>query len=125
MEYTALVIDDSEIMRLILSRSLKMLHRKPARIFFGNNGEEALNLLKQEPVDVIFCDLNMPVMDGWGFLKKKNEHPLFKDIPIIVVSTEGAETRINELFDFGVKGFVRKPFHPEDLDSLLQTVLEE
>lgn len=93
------------------------------KCYEAGNGREGLAVLEKEWVDVIISDINMPEMNGLEMLKQLNEHLVYQNIPVIVISTEGSEDRINEAFCNGAKGFIKKPFLPEDLKKILHDVL--
>ncbi len=87
------------------------------------NGQEALDALQKQPSDLILLDLNMPVMDGWTFAKIAAEDAALNKIPIVVVSTESNQKRIEQLRGLGIRGFLHKPFEPEDLRGLVGVLL--
>ena len=87
------------------------------------NGKEALELLGREWVDLVFADINMPVMGGVEMIRLMKADIDMKDIPVIVLSTEGSITRIKGLLDSGVNAFLRKPFTPEALKTTIESVL--
>ena len=89
----------------------------------AGNGQEGLQALEKEWVDVIISDINMPEMSGLEMLRRLKEHSVYQAIPVVVVSTEGSEERINEALRCGAKGFIKKPFLPEDLKKVLHDVL--
>ncbi len=89
----------------------------------ATNGKDALDKLNDAWVDIIFTDINMPEMDGITFLEELGSNPEYRDIPVVVVSTEGSTERIAELRKKGIKGYLRKPFTPERLrDIILDTL---
>ena len=92
-------------------------------MFQASNGEEALQTLKKEWIDVVLADINMPVMDGVDMINEIRADSALQDTKIIVISTEGSSTRINELQDKGIKAYIHKPFTPEELNSTLIKIL--
>jgi two-component system chemotaxis response regulator CheY len=76
-------------------------------------------------VDIVFTDINMPEMDGIALFEAMSAHPEYKDIPVVVISTEGSATRIAELTRKGIKGYLRKPFTPEKLRDVIVETLGE
>ncbi|GAK54159.1 response regulator receiver domain [Candidatus Moduliflexus flocculans] len=112
-----LIVDDSRMVRKIISVNLK--GEKNFKITEASSGLEALDKLMESPVDLIFTDINMPNMDGLEFIKRCKEDAQFKDIPIIVISTEdGVEDR-QRAMELGATGFVSKPL---DRDSILNII---
>jgi two-component system chemotaxis response regulator CheY len=73
-------------------------------------------------VDLVFADINMPVMNGEEMIDRIRDDPAWKELPIVVISTEGSETRIESLHNKGAE-FVHKPFTPEIIRNVLETML--
>jgi len=115
MSYSLLIVDDSKTIRQVLSDTFEMTKLPRDHILEAGDGLDALDILDKEWVDMIFCDINIPRMNGLEFLKRVKEHPEFQKIPLVIVSTEGSTTRIKELKDLGVAGYLRKPCRPEEL----------
>jgi two-component system chemotaxis response regulator CheY len=110
-------------MRLFVQRVLNLSGMGIARCLEASNGEEALTLLEHDWVDVVLTDLNMPQMDGEELLRRMSEHPVFSLIPVVVVSTDRTEGRLQRMRDLGAKGYVTKPFAPERLRQELERSL--
>lgn len=110
-----LVVDDSDIIRRMIVKTLTLADLQLGRTLEAANGREALEILEDEWVDVVIADLNMPVMGGMDLLQSMRDSADLRSTPVIVVSTEGASTRIAALKDLGVATFVRKPFTPEQI----------
>lgn len=123
--YSVLIVDDSEIIRSVLERTLSMAKIPLSNIYHAANGQEAVDILDNSWIDLVMTDLNMPVMSGFELIDimyKRNDLNL---IPIIVISTEGSALRIDELKDRGVKGYLRKPFTPESICTTLKQIFGE
>ena len=117
-----LIVDDSHLIhqmyRLILGRY------KDCAIKDAMNGLEALDLLSREQgFDLILLDINMPIMNGVQFMEKLKNDGLYRNIPIIVISTEGKEDDTMRALKLGAWGYVVKPFKPEVLHALIDKVL--
>lgn len=125
MSYSILIVDDSMPMRTVLKRSLAAAGYGSSRIIEASNGKEALSVLETEWVDLILTDYNMPEMNGLIFLKKVKTQALFKDIPVVVISTEGHASKIKEFMDTGAAGYITKPFTPEHLRDLTVSIIGE
>ncbi|MCG8550676.1 MAG: response regulator, partial [Desulfobacterales bacterium] len=123
--YSILIVDDSMPMRTVLKRSLAAAGYTGANILEASNGQEALTVLAGEWVDLIMTDYNMPEMNGLSFLKKVKTEALFKEIPVVVISTEGNDLKIKEFMDAGAAGYITKPFTPEDLRDLIVSIIGE
>ncbi len=115
MSYRVLIVDDSAILRLSIKRAVLQTGVKEDDVFQAGNGQEALEALAKQSVDLVLLDLNMPVMNGHEFVKACSQHPTLKNQAIVVVTTEGNQKRIQEIKALGVRGVLRKPFEPEDL----------
>ena len=114
MIFNTLVVDDSAVMRRMIIRTLELSGVPLGAIHEAGHGEEALAVLEEHWVDLALVDINMPVMNGQEFIERVREIPEFRDLAIVVVSTESSETRILEIRKSGVE-FVHKPFTPETL----------
>ena len=123
MAYTILIVDDSQTIRSMLERSLAMTGLPINAVIQAENGKVALKTLASMWVDIIFTDIHMPEMDGIGLVTAMQESPEFKDIPVVIVSTEGSATRMAELAKKGVKGYLRKPFTPEKIRDVIVSTL--
>lgn len=119
MAANVLVVDDSSIMRRMIRRTLEISGLDIGEVFEAGNGIEAFACLDGNPVDVVLLDINMPVMTGMQFVRRLGDDPRLRDVPIFIASTEGSEVRIGQLLTAGARGFIRKPFHPEQLRDLL------
>lgn len=119
MAYTIMIVDDSETIRSVLVRSFAMAKLPVDTIIQAINGRDALEKLGTSYVDIVFTDINMPEMDGITLVERMRDHTEYRDIPVVVVSTEGSATRIADLKKKGVKGYLRKPFTPEKLREVI------
>lgn len=106
----ALIVDDSSVMRKIVERSLRQAGLQLGEVKEASNGAEALALLADSPVELIMCDINMPVMDGLEFLRRLKGVPNAKNVPVVMLTTEGGETHVVEALSAGARGYIRKPF---------------
>ncbi len=123
MSFNVLIVDDSSSMRSVIKKVISLSGFRMDGCIEAGNGQEGLSALEREWVDVIISDINMPEMSGLEMLRRMKEHSVYRDIPVIVVSTEGSEERISEAIRCGAKGFIKKPFLPEDLKKILHDVL--
>ncbi len=114
MNFDVLVVDDSAVMRTMISRTLSMTGIRLRRVHEASNGREALDILEQHWIDLALVDINMPVMNGEEFIRSVREDPVTRDLSIIVVSTESSESRIQRIQGAGAR-FVHKPFRVEIL----------
>jgi two-component system, chemotaxis family, chemotaxis protein CheY len=125
MPYNILIVDDSKSMRQILRKILAVSGFNLGECLEASNGEEALSILEGNWVDLILSDIHMPVMDGFGLLRALREHPDWSDLPVVLVTTESNEDRIQEAISLGAKGYIRKPFKPEEIRARLYEIIGE
>lgn len=123
MAYRVLIVDDSPAMRTFVRRVIDMSGFDLSSCFEASNGEEALDLLRNEWVDAILTDINMPEMDGQEFLRRLSEDELLRSIPAIVISTDSTANRMASMASLGARGYVTKPFLPETLRAELERTL--
>lgn len=120
-----LVVDDSDLIRAMIIKTLRLAQVPLGTVYEAGNGREALDVLDSNWVDLVLADINMPVMDGVEMVERMRASADLKGIPVIVVSTEGATARIEELRKMGVSAYVRKPFTPEMLRDVVASVTSE
>lgn len=123
MSLNLLVVDDSKTVRAVIIKTLNLSNIDIGNIFEAQNGKEALEILKNNWVDLILTDINMPEMNGLELIDQISKDEILNTIPIVIISTEGSQTRIEELKSKGVKGYLRKPFTPESLKKLIYEIL--
>jgi two-component system chemotaxis response regulator CheY len=114
-----LIVDDSAATRKILQRILGKSGLELGALVEAGDGAEALEKLKVQTVQLILSDINMPNMDGIQFLTELKSKPEFKDIPVIMITTEGGEAKVKEAVQLGASGYVRKPFTPDQINEKL------
>jgi two-component system chemotaxis response regulator CheY len=123
MSLNVLIVDDSKVVRKIISKTLKLTGISINEIHDASNGKEALEVLNDEWIDIVFTDINMPVMGGVEMVERMNKDGLMQSVPVIVISTEGSQTRIEQLTQKGVKAYLRKPVTPERLRDVVKDIL--
>jgi two-component system, chemotaxis family, chemotaxis protein CheY len=111
----ALIVDDSSVMRKIVERSLRQAGVELAEVFQAGNGAEALAVLANNAVELILCDINMPVMDGLEFVKQLPGMEKAKGASVIMITTEGSESHVVQALAAGARGYLRKPFTAEQV----------
>ncbi|MFZ0287397.1 MAG: response regulator [Terriglobales bacterium] len=120
----ALIVDDSSVMRKIVERSLRQAGLDLAEVREAGNGAEGLGALKDSGVDLILCDINMPVMDGIEFLRQLQGQEHAKGVPVVMITTEGSESHVVQALSIGARGYIRKPFTPEQVKEHVIPLLE-
>lgn len=118
-----LIVDDSAVMRKIVERALRQAALDLGEVLEASNGAEALVEVQKGSLDIILSDINMPVMDGLEFLKSLPGIEAAKGVPVIMITTEGSEARVVEALSAGAKGYLRKPFTPEQVKERVSPLL--
>jgi len=117
-----LVVDDSSTMRRIIKNTLQRLGYKD--IFEGGDGVEGWTTLNENPdITMLITDWNMPEMNGLELVKKVRADERFKDLPIIMVTTEGGKAEVITALKAGVNNYIVKPFTPQVLKEKLAAVM--
>jgi two-component system, chemotaxis family, chemotaxis protein CheY len=122
-EVRALIIDDSAVMRKIVERSLRQAGVNLTQVLEAGNGAEALGVLQDKQVDLILCDINMPIMDGLEFVKQLSTLESAKGVPVVMITTEGSESHVVQALSCGARGYIRKPFTAEQVKEHVIPVL--
>ena len=105
---TVLVVDDSRIMRNVVKSVFSDL-KIPSEFLEAENGKRAFHILETNKVDIIFLDWNMPEMDGIEFLKNVRVIPDYKDLPVVMVTSEAAKYNVVEALQNGATDYIIKP----------------
>lgn len=119
-----LIVDDSSIVRKSLTKTLGMTELQIGSIQESENGQLALDRFNSaEEFDLVFLDINMPVMNGVDMLQTARKNGVLGKAKVIVVSTEGSQIRAQQLIDLGVDAQLRKPVRPESLSETIKQVI--
>ena len=121
-EHSIITVDDSSTMRRIIKNTLQKLGFET--ILEAGNGLEALEVMSKNKVDMIVTDWNMPEMDGLTFVKAVRAKEEYKDLPILMITTEAAKEDILTALRSGVNNYVVKPFTPETLQEKVFKLLD-
>ncbi len=124
MSKKILIVDNSLVIRRVIKKLLGQTDLDNATIFEAENGFDALQVLDKEDIEVVFLDLNMPLMDGFEFLKRFGDHDKRSSTEVFVCSTEGSEEREKELKELGVNHKVLKPIKPESFVETVNSVFK-
>ncbi len=119
MPLNVLVVDDSAAIRKILARVLRQTEVPLGDLFEAGDGMEALEILKNQNVGLVLSDVNMPNMDGLQLLAEIKSKEALKAIPVVMITTEGAQNKVLEALNLGAAGYVRKPFTAEQIKEKL------
>ncbi len=123
MSINVLVVDDSKVMRAMIIKSLELAGLSIDSIHEATNGKEGLAVLEQHSIDLVIVDINMPIMNGEQMVEAMKKIPGLQDIPTLIISTEGSETRTSRLRQKGA-AFIHKPFKPETIRDTVKQIME-
>jgi two-component system chemotaxis response regulator CheY len=122
LEMKILVVDDSSTMRQIIRSILKGLGY--SKIFQADDGTSALEILKEEKLDFIISDWNMPKMAGIDLLKTVRTSEEWKEIPFLMVTAQGQQQHVIEAVKNKVSDYIIKPFNPKTLEEKIDKIFE-
>jgi two-component system chemotaxis response regulator CheY len=125
MAYNVLIVDDSLPMRAVIKKTVTASGFNVGNFFDAGNGKEALSILKQEWLDLVLTDYNMPDMNGLELISLMKADEILKTIPVVVISTEGSQQRVKEFMDKGAADYIKKPFTPEEIRNKLSRIMGE
>lgn len=120
-----MIVDDSSSARMFIRKCLEIIGLAEAETFEAEDGKEALDKLKEQPVDILFTDLSMPVMDGEELLKWVKGTPELQDIPVLVISSAGNPAREKKLLHLGAYAVLGKPISPVSMLKTLEPLIEQ
>jgi two-component system chemotaxis response regulator CheY len=116
-----LVVEDSPTMRQLIGFAVKRIPQ--SRVIEATDGVDALKKLSTEKVDIILADINMPIMDGLKLVSLVRGNPSYKDIPVIIITTEGAEEDKKRALAIGANAYVTKPIQTQELMKVVNTLI--
>ncbi|GBD99137.1 hypothetical protein BMS3Abin07_01169 [bacterium BMS3Abin07] len=117
-----LVVEDSPTMRQLISFAMKRIHG--SKVIEATDGVDALKKLSSEKVDLILADINMPVMDGLKLVSLVRGNNDYKDIPIIIITTEGAEEDRKRALAIGANDYLPKPIQTQELIKIVKNYIK-
>jgi len=123
MSYDILIVDDSALTRALIKRTIKLTELPIGALHEADDGQSGLELLATRSVDLVLADLHMPKMGGVEMTTRIMANEQTRDIPVVIISAEPDDEQIDKLKHSGIKGYLRKPFTPEDLCHLLTELL--
>jgi two-component system chemotaxis response regulator CheY len=123
MSYTILIADDSAIVRTMVRKALAMAGLDLGEVHEAANGKEALAILGRTWIDLVFADIYMPEMSGAELVRAMKADPALAATPVVVVSSEQTQARIEEMKRWGARAYVKKPFRPEQFRDVIEEIL--
>ena len=122
-KYRCLLVEDSPTMRQLIAFALK---RVPGLdIVEASDGVDALKKLPEGKFDIMLTDINMPIMDGLKLISLMKNNPLYKDIPVIVITTEGGKEDRERGLALGAKAYITKPVQTSNLLKVVKGILPQ
>lgn len=118
-----LVVEDSPTMRQLISFSLKRF--KGCKIVEAVDGVDALKKLQTDEVDMILTDINMPVMDGLKLVSLIRQNPKTKELPIVIITTEGAQEDRDRGLALGANAYISKPIQSSHLLKIISDIVDK
>ena len=120
-----LIVDDSTAIRKILLRVLNQTGLELGQVLEAGDGKEALRLMEGRDISLVLSDINMPNMDGLELLRALRGSPQWHDLPVVMITTEGGQARVEEAIELGATSYVRKPFSADLLRDKLAALLSK
>jgi len=120
-DYNVLIVEDSPTMRQLIAFALKRI--RGVRIVEANDGVDGLKKLSSERFDLILTDINMPIMDGLKLVSLVRNDANYKSIPIVVITTEGAQEDRERALALGANDYITKPIQPTKILDVARTLL--
>jgi len=118
---TALVVEDSPTMRQLIVFALNRI--RGLNVLEANDGVDALRKLTAQRLDIIVTDINMPIMDGLKLVRRVRSDEAMKDIPIIIITTEGAEEDRQRALALGANAYITKPIQAPQVIAKVKELL--
>jgi two-component system chemotaxis response regulator CheY len=121
-EYTCLVVEDSPMMRQLIVFALSRL--KNLKVTEADDGVDGLKKLASGRFDIVITDINMPIMDGLKLVKRIRSDAVHRDIPIMIITTEGAEEDRQRALQLGANAYITKPIQAPQVISKVKELLK-
>jgi two-component system chemotaxis response regulator CheY len=123
-----LIVDDSAMMRKVVERALRQAGVNLTEVIQANNGVEALAMLREatssnSAFQLIFSDINIPMMDGLEFIEKRKLEGLAPGVPVVMITTEGSTPNVMRALAAGAKGYICKPFTTDQVKACVMPLL--
>lgn len=125
MTFSILIVDDSMPMRSVIKKTFKSAGYGGADFHEAANGIEALQQLENHWIDIVITDFTMPLMNGLELIHKMKQNDLCREIPVVVVTTEGSQESVDQFIQGGARGYIKKPFTPEQIRDVITDILGE
>ena len=121
-EYTCLIVEDSPMMRQLIVFALSRI--KNLKVIEADDGVDGLKKLAAGRFDIVITDINMPIMDGLKLVKRIRSDAVHKDVPIMIISTEGAAEDRQRALQLGANAYITKPIQAPQVISKVKELLK-
>jgi DNA-binding response OmpR family regulator len=122
LECPILVVDDVNMIRVMLTRLLKQLGF--VNVFECTDGQQALELLRKQPIDLVLLDIQMPVLDGYATLEQMRQDETLRKVSVIMVTAVDAIESVARCIEAGAEDYMPKLFNPLLLDVRIKSCLQ-
>lgn len=123
MEQKLLIVDDEAHIRMLIEQTLEDLEDEGVELLFAENGEQALEMIKQEEPNLVFLDVMMPKMNGMEVCHKVKKELGLDQVYIILLTAKGQEVDRQKGLEMGADRYMTKPFDPDEMLSVAEEIL--
>jgi DNA-binding response OmpR family regulator len=123
MEQKLLIVDDEPHIRMLIEQTLEELEDEDVTFLMADNGEDALEIIKEEKPQLVFLDVMMPKMNGMEVCRRVKKELLLNDVYIVLLTAKGQELDRQKGHEVGADVYMTKPFDPEEILTKARTVL--
>ena len=120
MAFNFLIVDDSDTIRAVIAKTLKVSGVPLGELHFAANGQEALDSLKENWVDIVLTDINMPDINGLELIRFIRDNERYRETPLIIISTETSQRDRERGLALGANAYLVKPFEPSALKEVVE-----
>ncbi|HEY8056855.1 MAG TPA: response regulator [Terriglobales bacterium] len=119
MSKTILIVDSSTVMRRIIERSLVLAGLELQQLVEASNGAEALAAIEQHHPEIVLSEIKLDQLSGLDLLRRLREDEATRTLPFIFISSQAAESQVQEALTLGAQGFIRKPFTADQVKDYI------
>ena len=123
MNKKLLIVDDEAHIRMLIEQTLEDLEDEGVELLFADNGETALQIIRDEKPNLVFLDVMMPKMNGMQVCQKVKKELNLSEVYIILLTAKGQEVDRQKGLEMGADRYMTKPFDPDEMLSIAEEVL--
>ncbi len=124
MHKKLLIVDDEPHIRMLIEQTLEDLEDEGVELLFAENGEQALNIIKEEKPNLVFLDVMMPKMNGMEVCQKVKKELKLTEVYIILLTAKGQEVDRQKGLDMGADRYMTKPFDPDEMLAVAEEIIK-